>query len=87
MADIFAPGDVVDGRYKLVELLGDGGCAFVWLVWNVRIRQHQALKILKFSKKVALRKRFRTEALAAGELSNSPDWRSKFILHVFDVSG
>ena len=87
MADIFAPGDVVDGRYKLVELLGDGGCAYVWLVWNVRIRQHQALKILKFSKKVALRKRFRTEALAAGELSNSPDWRSKFILHVFDVSG
>ena len=85
-SNLHVPGDIIDGRYRLMSLLGDGGCAYVWLVWNLRIRQHQALKILKFSTSNPMRRRFRTEALAAGELSNSPDWRSKFIIRVSDVS-
>lgn len=82
---VHAPGDIIDGRYKLVTLLGSGSFAQVWLVWNIRLRQHQALKILQLSHP-QVRQRFQTEALAAAELSGSPDWRSKFIIRVFDVS-
>ena len=41
------PGDLVDGRYQLVQLLGVGGMGEVWQTEHVALRQPMALKLLR----------------------------------------
>ena len=43
------PGQVIDGKYKIVRLLGTGGMGAVYEGENVRIRRKVAIKMLHLS--------------------------------------
>lgn len=40
------PGDVLDGKYQIVRLLGTGGMGAVYEGLNVRIHRRVAIKVL-----------------------------------------
>ncbi|MFJ4092025.1 protein kinase [Kitasatospora sp. NPDC089913] len=65
-------GDVLDGRYELVERLGQGGFGVVWRAFDSRMRRPVAVKVINHhgeeQQKAALR--FVREATAAGNLSH-----------------
>ncbi|MER7751265.1 serine/threonine-protein kinase [Kitasatospora sp. NPDC097643] len=65
-------GDVLDGRYELVEKLGQGGFGVVWRCLDTRMRRSVAVKVIGHhggdQAKAALR--FVREACAAGNLSH-----------------
>ncbi|MFJ2187484.1 protein kinase [Kitasatospora sp. NPDC087861] len=65
-------GDVLDGRYELVEKLGQGGFGVVWRALDTRMRRPVAVKVIGHhggdQAKAALR--FVREACAAGNLSH-----------------
>ncbi|RKT15928.1 protein kinase-like protein [Streptomyces sp. 1114.5] len=65
-------GDVLDGRYELVEKLGQGGFGVVWRAQDTRMRRPVAVKVIGHhggdQAKAALR--FVREACAAGNLSH-----------------
>ncbi len=44
--DGLCAGDLLDGRYKLLEPIGQGGFARVWKTWDQTLRQLVALKAL-----------------------------------------
>jgi serine/threonine-protein kinase len=61
------PGTVVDGRYRLTRLLGEGGMGSVWAAWHLRMRKEVAIKVIRPDKAhdEDLRRRFLREARAA----------------------
>ncbi|WP_406203041.1 serine/threonine protein kinase [Kitasatospora sp. NBC_01560] len=65
-------GDVLDGRYELVERLGQGGFGVVWRAFDTRMQRQVAVKVIGHhgadQQKAALR--FVREACAAGNLSH-----------------
>jgi serine/threonine-protein kinase len=77
-----AAGDVVEGKYRVGELLGSGGMAWVFRATHVALDQPVALKVLRVdpaadnSRLVA---RFRQEGRAAARISGSAT------AHVIDV--
>ncbi len=44
--DGLAPGDLLSGRYKLLEPIGQGGFAKVWKAWDQDLRHLVAVKVL-----------------------------------------
>ncbi|NQT12573.1 MAG: SUMF1/EgtB/PvdO family nonheme iron enzyme, partial [Planctomycetes bacterium] len=60
------------GRYRLVELLGQGAMGSVYLAEDPDLRRHVALKIPKFQddQDAAARERFQREARAAATISH-----------------
>lgn len=76
-----AIGDVVDGKYKIVRLLGEGGMGAVFEGENTRIHRRVAIKVLHAghdSNEEAVR-RFEREAQAAGRIG------SEHIVEVLDL--
>jgi serine/threonine-protein kinase len=71
-------GRVLDGRFRLVKILGEGGMAVVWRARNVRVDRDVAIKLIRgsFAKDPEAVSRFLAEAKAAGR-SRSP--------HICDV--
>jgi serine/threonine-protein kinase len=71
-------GRVLDGRFRLVKILGEGGMAVVWRARNVRVDRDVAIKLIRgsYSKDPEAVSRFLAEAKAAGR-SRSP--------HICDV--
>ncbi|MDR1617304.1 MAG: Stk1 family PASTA domain-containing Ser/Thr kinase [Syntrophomonadaceae bacterium] len=69
------------GRYELLELIGEGGMAVVYKAHCQVLDRIVAVKILKdeFSKDAGFVEKFRTEALAAAQLSH-PN-----IMSIYDV--
>ncbi|WP_051838500.1 serine/threonine-protein kinase [Streptomyces sp. NRRL WC-3742] len=65
-------GDVLDGRYELLEKLGQGGFGVVWKAQDTRMQRPVAVKVIGHhggdQAKAALR--FVREACAAGNLSH-----------------
>ena len=79
MAD-FRPGEIVGGRYEIIELLGSGGMANVYRAHDPQLGRDVAVKILadRYIADPAFVERFRREASAAAQL-NHPN-----IVQVFD---
>ena len=69
---IFEPGQTVFGKYKLIEMLGEGGMGQVWLVENIQLDCKSALKLIKpeIAKSDKAWKRFKREAQVMAKLNH-----------------
>lgn len=74
-------GDLLDNRYKLLRLVGNGGMAQVYLAHDVILDRHVAVKILmhSFTNDENSLRRFKREAASTTELSHEN------IVSIFDV--
>jgi eukaryotic-like serine/threonine-protein kinase len=65
-------GDVVDGRYRILQRIGSGGMADVWLAEDTHLQRQVALKVLhaRFAQDREFVERFRREAEAAAGLQH-----------------
>ncbi|WP_054708440.1 Stk1 family PASTA domain-containing Ser/Thr kinase [Bacillus sp. JCM 19041] len=74
-------GERIGGRYVVLDSIGGGGMADVYLALDVILDRHVAVKVLQpqFSKDEQFIKRFRREAQAATSLAN-PN-----IVNIYDV--
>lgn len=73
-------GTVVAGRYKVIELLGEGGMGQVYLAEHIAIERRIALKVLRaeYAHKGDIVTRFQQEAISASRIKH-PN-----VLDVFD---
>ncbi len=71
MADV-TQGSVVDGRYTVLQRIGSGGMADVWLADDSHLQRRVALKVLhpRFAQDREFVERFRREAEAAAGLQH-----------------
>jgi serine/threonine-protein kinase len=77
----YFPGALLDGKYELVRLLGEGGMGAVWVVKHRALGQHLALKLMRHDRNGALpgaAERMLQEARAATSLAHPA------IVQVFD---
>jgi eukaryotic-like serine/threonine-protein kinase len=74
-------GDVIDGKYRIVRLLGEGGMGSVYEGENTRIHRKVAIKVLHaaVASKADVVQRFEREAQAAGRIG------SQHIVEVLDL--
>lgn len=77
----FKAGDTIDGKYRIVRLLGEGGMGAVYEGENTRINRRVAIKVLHASvaAKEHVVRRFEQEARAAGLIG------SEHIVEVLDL--
>ena len=75
------PGDTIEGKYRIVRLLGEGGMGAVYEGENVRIHRKVAIKVLHaaVAAKADVVQRFEREAQAAGRIG------SEHIVEVLDL--
>ncbi|HVY47439.1 MAG TPA: serine/threonine-protein kinase [Minicystis sp.] len=75
------PGDLIEGKYRIVRLLGEGGMGSVYEGENVRIHRRVAIKVLHaaVAAKADVVQRFEREAQAAGRIG------SEHIVEVLDL--
>jgi serine/threonine-protein kinase len=65
-------GDIIDGKYRITGLIGEGGMGAVYAGENVRIQRRVAIKVLHtaFTANTEVVQRFEREAQAAGRIGN-----------------
>ncbi|HTL33650.1 MAG TPA: serine/threonine-protein kinase [Kofleriaceae bacterium] len=70
--DLVKIGEVVDGRYKIIRPIADGGMGTVFLAEHWLIKRRVAMKILhaELAHDATMIRRFMNEALAAGTLGH-----------------
>jgi predicted Ser/Thr protein kinase len=75
------PGQMIDGKYRIVKLIGEGGMGAVYAGENVRINRRVAIKVLhaSYTGNEEVMQRFEREAQAAGRIGND------HILEVLDI--
>ncbi|MEZ4448270.1 MAG: serine/threonine-protein kinase [Nannocystaceae bacterium] len=68
----YQPGDIIDGRFEVLRLLGAGGMGEVYIVRHVHLDRREALKILLpgLHPQPGIEERFRREARAASMLKH-----------------
>ena len=78
---MLSPGQLIDGRYRILRQLGEGGMGAVYEAENQRILRQVAIKVLHadVSQDAATVERFEREAQAAGRIGN------KHIVEVLDL--
>ena len=68
---MLAPGDLVDGRYKVLSQLGEGGMGAVFVVEHTHMRKRMALKVLHpHVQSPEILARFEREAMAAANIEH-----------------
>ena len=69
---VFAPGDLIDGRYRIVERIARGGMATVFEAEDTRLDRHVALKVMHpaLAADETYVTRFGREARASARLSH-----------------
>jgi serine/threonine-protein kinase len=74
-------GDLLDGKYKLLRLIGEGGWGSVFEGENTRTKRHVAIKVLRPSATMSpeVLRRFEHEAQAASHID------SPHIVEVYDL--
>ena len=75
------PGQMIDGKYRIAKLIGEGGMGAVYAGENVRINRRVAIKVLhaSYTGNEEVMQRFEREAQAAGRIGND------HILEVLDI--
>jgi hypothetical protein len=75
------PGQILDGKYRIVRLIGEGGMGAVFEGENTRIQRRVAIKVVHaaYAADTAVMARFQREAQAAGRIGND------HILEVLDL--
>jgi serine/threonine-protein kinase len=75
------PGDIIDGKYRIVRLIGEGGMGAVYEGENTRIHRRVAIKVLHagVAEQGEAVARFEREAQAAGRIG------SEHIVEVLDL--
>src|SRR5580765_4640338 len=75
------PGTIIEGKYRIVRLLGDGGMGAVYEGENIRIHRKVAIKVLHagIAASTEAVQRFEREAQAAGRIG------SEHIVEVLDM--
>jgi serine/threonine-protein kinase len=70
-------GDLVDGKYRILRAIGEGGWGIVFEGENTRTMRHVALKTLRPQAKLTkdIIARFEREAQAAGRIAPSTSSR------------
>ena len=70
MADVLTPGQVVAGRFRIEEVIGEGGMGMVYLARHLTLRRPVAIKVLKgnYGADETFVERFRREAIAASQV-------------------
>jgi serine/threonine-protein kinase len=65
-------GRMIDGRYKIIELIGEGGMGAVYVAEQIRLRKQFALKTIRaeFAAHSQAEQRFAREALATAQLDH-----------------
>jgi tRNA A-37 threonylcarbamoyl transferase component Bud32 len=73
--------DIIDGKYRIIRLLGEGGMGAVYEGHNTRIERRVAIKVLhgNVAQNLDAVRRFEREAQAAGRIG------SKHIVEVLDL--
>jgi eukaryotic-like serine/threonine-protein kinase len=75
----YATGDVISGKYRLAELLGEGGMGSVWVAENMALKANVALKLIRADvAESSANERFLSEARLAARLQHAA------IVRVFD---
>jgi serine/threonine-protein kinase len=69
---VLEPGEIVEGRYRIIRELADGGMGTVFLAEHWLIKRKVALKVLHadLAQDATILRRFMNEALAAGTLGH-----------------
>jgi serine/threonine protein kinase len=80
-SDVFAPGEVFGGKYRVVRTLGEGGMAVVLEATHIKLGHKVALKVLRegLATNESIVARFEREGRALGKI------RSPNCVRVFDV--
>src|SRR5256885_15937352 len=67
-----AVGEVIEGRYRIIKILGEGGMGTVFLAEHMLIKRKVAIKVLhtQFASDAHVVERFMNEARAAGTLGH-----------------
>src|SRR5687768_14435456 len=75
------PGQILDGKYRIIRMIGEGGMGAVFEGENVRIRRRVAIKVLHGAALANPEtvQRFEREAQAAGRIG------SDHILEILDL--
>ncbi len=75
----YSPGDVITGKYRLHQLLGEGGMGSVWVAENMALKANIALKLIRADvAEPSANERFLSEARLAARLQHAS------IVRVFD---
>ena len=76
------PESLAEGRFQLLEVIGEGGMATVYRAFDQRLQRPRAIKVLSpaLAGRPALRRRFMTEAQTMATLEESR------VVRVFDVA-
>ena len=66
-------GKIIDGRYEIIEEIGRGGMAIVYLAKCLVLNRYVAIKVLRpeFRDDAEFIKRFKIEAQSAGKHAHS----------------
>ena len=75
------PGEIIEGKYRIIRLVGEGGMGAAYEGENMRIKRKVAIKVLHaaVAEKTDVVQRFEREAQAAGTIG------SEHIVEVLDL--